>query len=241
MGLAENRAAVERFRRACADDPLVVAAFLGGSLAVGTADEVADLDVYALTREQDYGRFFERREAFVAAWGDPVFLETTQDFEGFGFDMLHLVFADGVWGELALGHTGNFRSLHGGAYDVLVDKTGMLDGVEFPLYEPSEEERSAATEHALGWFWLDVLGLAKELTRGHLWDAQLYLAQMRRRCAVVLDDRAPLLASFARSDPDEIRRAAEELVGVYRQAAGDRYPDELAAVAERRLRDLPAD
>jgi hypothetical protein len=237
MGLAENRAAVERFRGACADDPLVVAAFLGGSLAAGTADEVADLDVYAVTREDDYEAFFDRVPAFIRSWGDPVFLETARNFEGFGFDMVHFVFADGVGGELALGHTGNFRSLHGGAYEVLVDKSGLLAGVEFPLYEPSEEERSAVSEHALGWFWVDVLGLAKELERGHLWDAQLYLGQMRRRCAVLLgDEREPLLASFARSDAEELRRAAATLVAVYRQAAGARYPERLAAVAEAKLR-----
>jgi hypothetical protein len=43
----------------------------------------------------------------------------TLNFEGLGFDMLHSVLDDGVYGELAPGHTGNFRVLHGGPYQVL--------------------------------------------------------------------------------------------------------------------------
>jgi hypothetical protein len=37
-GTPEQRAVVERFREACARDPRVLAAFLGGSLAAGRAD-----------------------------------------------------------------------------------------------------------------------------------------------------------------------------------------------------------
>jgi predicted nucleotidyltransferase len=37
--------AVERFRALCQADPRIVAAFVGGSLATGTADEYSDIDV----------------------------------------------------------------------------------------------------------------------------------------------------------------------------------------------------
>jgi predicted nucleotidyltransferase len=239
VSLAANRAAVERFRAACEQDPLVVAAFLGGSLAAGTADDLADLDVYAVTRATDYDSFFARRKEFVRGFGDPVFLRTTENFEGFGFDMLHFVLADGVWGELALGHEGNFRTLHGGPYQPLVDDLGLLAGVEFPLHAPSADVVRAAEEEALGWFWVDVLGFAKELGREHLWTAQLYLAQMRRRCATVLgDEREPLLATFCRSDAGELREAARRLVRIHREAAAAReleYPERLARVAGRHL------
>jgi hypothetical protein len=239
VGAAENRAAVERFRSACEAEPRVAAAFLGGSLAAGTADDVADLDLYAVAPEAEYEAFFERREPFVRSWGDLVFLDATRDFEGFGFDMVHFVLADGVWGELALGHPGNLLALHGGPYEVLVDKVGLLDSVEFPLYEPSAEDRAREAERAIGWFWLDVLGFAKELARGRLWTAQLYLGQMRRRCATLLgDEREPLLRSFCRSDPAELRAAAETLVTVHRNAAGAAgldYPERLAEVGLRKL------
>jgi hypothetical protein len=244
MGLAENRAAVERFRAACEAEPLVAAAFLGGSLAAGTADDVADLDVYAVTRKEDYEAFFERRSRFVRSWGDPVFLDATRNFEGFGFDMVHFVLADGVWGELALGHPGNLLALHGGPHELLVDKAGLLEGVEFPLYEPSGEEVAREAERAVGWFWLDVLGFAKELARGRLWTAQLYLGQMRRRCATLLgDEREPLLETFCRSDPAELRTAADRLVALHRdaaRAAGHHYPERLAEVALRKLAEPAA-
>jgi hypothetical protein len=40
---------------------------------------------------------------------------------------------DGVWGQVALGHTGNVMTLHGGPHVVLVDKRGLLTDVTFPL------------------------------------------------------------------------------------------------------------
>ena len=55
------------------------------------------------------------------------------DFEGLGFVLVHFELADGVTGEVAYGHTGNFMAMHGGPYEVFVDRTGLLDGVTFPL------------------------------------------------------------------------------------------------------------
>jgi hypothetical protein len=125
--------AVDRFGAVCAEHPLVVAAFLGGSYAGGTERDDSDIDVYVITGEADYDGFVSSRHAFMESWGSVVWSEDVWDFEGLGFDMIRFRHADGVWGELALGHTGNFRALHGGPHRVLVDKTGLLDGVTFPL------------------------------------------------------------------------------------------------------------
>jgi hypothetical protein len=95
-------------------DPAVVAAFLGGSHAAGTADGLSDLDLYLITDEEVYAEFFARRREFMATWGQPVLLEDVLNFEGLGFDMLVFILADGVWGEVALAHTGNFMNSHGG-------------------------------------------------------------------------------------------------------------------------------
>jgi predicted nucleotidyltransferase len=127
------RAAIERFRIAAAADGLVLAAFLGGSYAAGRATETSDLDVYAITKREDYEAFWARRHAFIAAWGAPVAMDDVVDFEGLGFDMVRFWFRDGVHGELALGHTDNFMVIHGGPYVVHVDREGLLEGVEFPL------------------------------------------------------------------------------------------------------------
>jgi predicted nucleotidyltransferase len=133
MGREDDLAAVERFRQACEDHPLVVAAFLGGSYAAGTEHAESDIDVYVITREDDYAAFVADRKRFMESWGRPRWSQDVWDFEGLGFDMIRFDLDDGVRGEVALGHTGNFRQTHGGPHKVLVDKTGVLDGVTFPL------------------------------------------------------------------------------------------------------------
>lgn len=245
--------AITRFAEACAADALVAAAFVGGSFAAGTPDEYSDLDLYVVTEDDDYDSFFARREDFVRTWSDAIFLDTTVDFEGFGFDMLHFVLADGVYGELALGHRSNLLALHGGPYEVLVDRASVLDGVTFPLHEPTPDERRRAIERALQWFWLDAIALAKALARGQLHAAQSALARMRERCrllvatgdagidATSLNQR--LLATFVAADADAIAAAAAQLVAVHRgvgaavaDSRGLAYPTDLAAVGEDTLR-----
>jgi hypothetical protein len=245
--------AIARFAEACAADALVAAAFLGGSFAAATDDEFSDLDLYAVTEDDDYDLFFSRREDFVRSWSDPVFLDTTVDFEGFGFDMLHFVLSGGVYGELAMGHRSNLLSLHGGPHEVLVDKAALLDGVTFPLYEPSPDERVREIERALRWFWLDAVELAKRLARGQLHAAQSALARMRERCQLLVasgsdGSDAPaasrrLLATFVAADANEIATTAAELVALHRTIGGAaaethglEYPARLASVAEGVLR-----
>jgi hypothetical protein len=244
---------VERFREACERDDRIVAAFLGGSLAAGRADEHSDLDLYVVAREDACAEVVERHREFVAAWGQPVFTDVTSDFEGLGFDMLHFVLADGVTGEVAVGHPGNFRRLHGGPYRILVDKAGLLDGVEFPLVSKSPEEQRSATRRALEWFWLHLIGLSKALAREQLWMAQFQLNELRRclwqlvRTAELPAGESPiheqvLANTFVRFDRLEILGAASRLVATYRAVApvaAARYklrvPEALAKVALAKL------
>jgi predicted nucleotidyltransferase len=127
------RAAIARFGAACERDPLVVAAFLGGSFATGRANEESDIDVYVVSREDEYLRLWARRLAFVEAMGEPERVVEMPNFEGLGFDMVHFELGGGVTGEVAYGHTANFMQMHGGPYEILVDRIGLLDGVTFPL------------------------------------------------------------------------------------------------------------
>ena len=234
-----------RFAAAAEQEPRVLAAFLGGSLAAGTADPVSDLDLYVVARAEDYASFFADREAFVRSWAEPLFLAETLDFEGLGFDMTHFVLGDGVHGELAFGHEGNFLALHGGPYEVLVDKVGLLDGVTFPLHLPSDEERRRAVEHALGWFFYDALNLGKLLVRGQLISAAAALASLRAHCTLLIEDDAlaqRLFETVRASDVADMWQATFALVELHRTAgpgAADRYglayPDDLARVVERTL------
>jgi hypothetical protein len=178
--------AVSRFRDACQREELIVAAFLGGSLAAGTPDEASDVDIYAVTRIADYERLFLRRASFVESWAQPLLLLETLNFEGLGFDMLHFVLDDGVHGELALGHADNFRVMHGGPHRVLVDKTGLLNGVTFAKYAPSSSERRQQAEHALNWFWLDLIQFRKQRYRRHRVAMAAQLTRMRAHCSQLL-------------------------------------------------------
>jgi hypothetical protein len=180
------RAAIARFAECCARDEAVVAAFLGGSHAAGTADAVSDLDLYVITTERDYPDFFARRAQFMRSWSRPLVLEDVLNFEGLGFDMLVFILHDGIWGELALAHPGNFMQAHGGPYEVLVDKTGLLAGVEFPLLVPSAGERRAQAQRAISWFWKDLLNLHQLLVRGRPVGAAGYLAKLREHCLTLL-------------------------------------------------------
>ena len=126
------RAAIARFRTACGDEPLVVAAWLGGSFAAGCPTEASDVDVYAVSYECDYKAFWRGRGALVQAMGRPVRQDDYPNFEGLGFDLVHFELDDGVSVEIAFGHVGNFLSLHGGPHEVLLDRIGLLDSVRFP-------------------------------------------------------------------------------------------------------------
>jgi predicted nucleotidyltransferase len=249
-----RRAAIERFTAACAAEPLVAAAFLGGSFVAGTADEFSDLDLYVVTEEADYAAFFAGREEFVRGWGVPVFLDTSIDFEGFGFDLVHFVFADGVSGELACGHRGNLLALHGGPHQVLVDKAGVLEGVTFPGFQPSEAEQRSQVERDLSWFWLGVIDFAKYLARDRRAAAQRLLAGMQNRCESLAEYARSggdvdselvarrLLDTHVSAEPEAMAAAARELVAIHRavgtaaaHAFGLAYPSGLAAVAEETL------
>ena len=65
--------------------------------------------------------------------GEPERVVDVPNFEDLGFDLVHFELADGVTGEVAYGHTGNFMKMHGGPYEIFVDRTGLVQGVVFPL------------------------------------------------------------------------------------------------------------
>ncbi|MEO7911272.1 MAG: nucleotidyltransferase domain-containing protein, partial [Roseiflexaceae bacterium] len=118
---------MDRFVAACQADARVVAAFLGGSYASGTADAYSDLDLSLITTDAAYEDFLAGREAFIRLLGEPLFLETFQRP-----NVAFFIFPDGTEGELALGCTSDFTDMNRGAYRVLLDKTGILAGAVFP-------------------------------------------------------------------------------------------------------------
>ena len=179
MNTREIGVTLERFVAACREDTRVVAAFLGGSHAARTADEYSDLDLYLIVGDQHYDTFFAERRAFLGRLGEPVFFE---DFSEFGFDMVVFIFSDGVEGELALGRASGFDHIHGGPFEVLVDKEGILEGQVFPLLQSTQVEQRRKLRWLIYWFWRDLSEFNRAIVRGRLWTAHGLLEGLRLKC-----------------------------------------------------------
>lgn len=257
---------IESFADLCGVDDRILAAFVGGSFATGTADQFSDLDLYAIVRTDAYDEFVATHREFVERFGEPVFLE---HFDGFGFDMFVFILASGVQGELSNAKPDHFLHIHGGPFRILVDKGGLLDGVEFPLQRPTEQDQTQFLRETLHWFWRDLSLYSVAMARCRLWTAVGYLESMRRRCinlvrlredfgawaggyeklegAVPEEDLAALKRSFSVFDAGAMARAAESLVSFYRRHASElagrhdmEYPLSLEEVVLSKLSDALA-
>lgn len=160
---SNHRAIVDRFTLACQSDDRIVAAFLGGSYARGTADRYSDLDLYVIVVEDAMDDFNASRNAILRQLGEPIFIED--------FDIPNHVFyffANGTEGELGIGRESEYAHIHSGPYVVLVDKKGILTGVEFPPVEPDPIEQAEKLRRFIHWFWHDLSHFITALERGQL-------------------------------------------------------------------------
>jgi hypothetical protein len=247
---------------ACREDTRVVAAFLGGSHAARTADEYSDLDLYLVVNDQNYEAFFAERRAFLGRLGEPVFFE---DFSDFGFDMVVFIFSNGEEGELALGRASGLDHIHGGPFEVLVDKEGILEGHVFPLHRPSQAEQRETLRRLIYWFWRDLSEFNRAMVRGRLWTAHGLLEGLRLKCVNVArlkhefysagmagyerleqaadaQDLESLRATFCPLERGAMLEAAGRLIGFYLSTApslaaehGIAYPADLEAVVMDKL------
>ncbi len=237
-GSEEQQALLQRFVAACEANAHVAAAFLGGSFAAGMADEWSDLDIYAIVSDYGYDDFFAERRTFMQQLGHPVFLE---DFNLFGFDMVLFTYADGVEGEFSLARESHFEHIHGGAFETLVDKKGLLAGRTFPLYNPGEEAQKRTLYALLYGFWDNLMHFIAGMRRGQLWTAYGSLDEMRMKClklarlkhdftsehsayskvetVVPREETRPLEATCCRLDREEMLGAAGILIGFYQEIA----------------------
>lgn len=229
---------IEEFTDMCARDDRIVASFVGGSFAAGNIDARSDLDLYAVIRSDVYDQFLAQHREFFERWAPPVFLE---HFDGFGFDMLVFILDEGYEGELAIAKDDHFLHIHGGPHRVLVDKSGLLEGVEFPWSGPNEDEQLLALTKHVNWFWRDFSLFGTAITRGQRWTAFGYLDSMRRRCinlirldqdfaswadgyekleSVVGDQPlAALERSFSSLDKAAMIDSAKVMIDIYREIA----------------------
>jgi predicted nucleotidyltransferase len=264
IGTEQQRALVQRFVSACEKDKRIVAAFLGGSLAAGKADEWSDLDIYVVTTDEDYASFFDGRQAFMQGLGRAVYLE---DFNGFGFDMMWFTFADGVEGELSMASESHFDHIHGGPYVSLVDKTGLLIGKTFPLYSLTEAQQLGTLHKQIYGFWGALSHFIAAIHRKQPWTAYGSLDEMRMACLKLLrlkhdftaehtayskveqyvseDELRALTASCCSLEPQAMLAASLILVQEYKRVCpelaakhGIAYPTNLERVLLDRLESL---
>jgi hypothetical protein len=230
---------LDRFVAAGRTDERVVAAFLGGSYATGTADAYSDLDFGLITTDVAYADFTAAREAFVRQLGEPVFLE---DYQGSGADVVFFIFSDGTEGELALARASHFTHMHIGPYQVLLDKTGCLSGAVFSGHEPAPTEQIETLRRLMSWFWHDLSHhFLTPLARGQLWSAYGALEELRLTCvnlarlqqnfhaaaegyekveqAIPVEHLASLQATFCPMERSAMLEAARRIVRFYQDLA----------------------
>lgn len=161
------------------DDERVAALFLGGSHAGGTADRFSDLDLYLITTDDGFEHFLDERRDLMESLGKTVFLEEHSEF---GFQMMLFILANGVRGEMAIAPSRDLDDVHSGPFEVLLDRTGIMENHGFRRGGLDEFSRSGLIHHTLVWFWYDRVNLDAALSRGNLWTAHHYLERCRGRC-----------------------------------------------------------
>jgi len=236
---SNHKTTVDRFVAACQADARIMAAFLGGSYATGAADAHSDLDLYLITTDEAYEGFLAEREAFVRGLGTLLFLEDWGTPYCYFF-----LFSDGTEGELWIGRVGRFKHIHGGAYTILLDKPGMLEGVDFPSHEAEATEQRETLRQLIMGFWHELSHFSKALAREQIWFAYGSLEIMRRICvnlarlrhnfadpgvgeepyfkveqAMPVAQLAPLQATYCPIEPEAIRQAGFVILQFYREVA----------------------
>lgn len=259
-----HQAVVARFVAACQADERVIAAFLGGSYAAGTADAHSDLDLYVVMSDQTYAGFLAERRAFIEQLGRPYFLE---HFSGHDADFVFFVLSDGTEGELGLGRESHFTHLHSGPHWVLLDKRGILAGVTFPAHTVEQSRQVETLRHLISWFWHDLRRhVLTPLARRQMWSAYGGLEDLRRTCVDLarlsenflaeaegyekveqvapVERLAPFQATVCPVEREAMLRAARALVEIYEalapplaRAHGIPYPADLAQMLSQMLTD----
>jgi hypothetical protein len=168
---------VDRFIAACQADVRIVAAFLGGSYAKGTADKFSDLDLFFITTDEAYEDFLSEREVFIRLLGEPLFLDDFGLTHGYCF-----IFSNGTEGDLWFGRESNFKEIYSGPYRVLLDKNGSLTGDVFPECVADQAVQIEKLRQQIDWFWHDLGHFIKAMGRRQLWFAYGELEILRQIC-----------------------------------------------------------
>jgi predicted nucleotidyltransferase len=181
---AERRreALIARFAAACTDDDRIVAAFVGGSVARGTADDHSDLDLCLVVGDDHFDEVFAERSSIVGALGRPLFLEVWGDEHPEVFAILD----EGPVVEMFFVRQSDLPTAEVGTIMPLIDRHGVLAAAELPVRPVDTRDLVAATRDVLAWFWHDADHLTTALARGHEWWAYGQVEALRGHCVNVV-------------------------------------------------------
>jgi predicted nucleotidyltransferase len=235
----QHQDVVNRFMAACEADARIVAAFMGGSNARGEADVHSDLDLCVIVTEDTYADFVAGREQFLQQLGRLVFVED------FGLpDVVFSIFASGAEVELHLGSEAHLDRIHSGPFTILVDKTGILNGMTFTEEATDPAEQTETLRRLIYGFWHELSHFITAMGRGQLWWAYGQLEALREGCVSLarlqhdfftwaggdepyfkieaempVETIAPLLVTCVSRQPGPMLDAARVIVGFYRELA----------------------
>jgi predicted nucleotidyltransferase len=259
------QAILDRFVAACHKDERLIAAFLTGSYARGTADAYSDLDFCLITRSDAYQDFITEKKDFIRQLGKPLFLE---DFNH--PDMLFSIFSNDVECELAICSQDRLNRLYSLPYRVLVDKKGLFPEVLFTPPAPPPADQSENLRGLISWFWHDFSHFITALGRGQLWWAAGQIEVLRGYCvslarlqhdfsaeaaldepyfkiekAISIADLAPLQATFCPLEPEAMLQSARLILHYYQELAHPLtrehridYPQDLERLMLERLNHI---
>ena len=252
-------ALLERFAYACRADQRIVAGYLTGSHAAGTADAHSDVDLCVVATDGQRDAVWADREVLVRRLGDPLQIE---DFDE--NDTVFFILADGTDGELTVTDAGVLPQSSRGPHRAIHDPDGILAGVAFVGSEPYLVEQVEQLRRQVQWFWHDMAHFTAAMGRGQSWWAAGQLDALRRYCvnlarlradfaghldefdkldtAVPAADLAPLASTYVPLDRGRMLDAARTMADYYRAvvpdlaaAHGIPYPTELEGVMRARL------
>ena len=133
-GTARLDEAIARIADAAVADGLCEAVLLKGSIARGDADEFSDIDLYLVVSPQNRDTVLARREKYLAAYGDIVFLEDVD----FGLPQKVAIFPDALHVDLYVAEPEQVGSL-----DLVVaiyDPAGLFTNVTSTRADVTDEE-----------------------------------------------------------------------------------------------------
>ena len=250
---------ISRFVDACAADDRIVAAFLAGSHATGTADAYSDLDLGVITTDEAFADVIADRRALISRLGTPLFLD--HFFRAWN---VFFILADGTEGEIFFGHEGAMKQIDVGPFEPLLDKRGILVGAEFSFSPPDPDASREHLRQIVNWFWHELSHFVSALGRGDLWWAYGQLEALRRHCvnlmriqhgdeaqeepyeklakAIPVSELASLRTTFCPMERQAMFDAAVVIVRFFREHAprvaeayGSEYPAALAQLMSDRL------